>query len=112
MADGRDVVDYFVAGELAALAGLGPLSHLDLQLAGGGEVVRRDAESSGSDLLNCTVVGASVDGPVAPVLFAALPGITLTADAVHAFRYGAVGLRTKGAQRHGSGHETLSNAFD
>ena len=39
-------------GQLAALAGLGALSHLDLQLVGVDEVVDRYAEATGGDLLD------------------------------------------------------------
>ena len=45
------VVD-LVARELAALAGLRALRHLDLQLVGVDEVVRGDAEAAGRHLLD------------------------------------------------------------
>ena len=41
-----------VAGQLAALAGLGALRHLDLDVVGVGEVLRGDAEAAGRDLLD------------------------------------------------------------
>src|SRR6185503_10640245 len=47
-----DVVVDLVAGQLAALAGLGALRHLDLQAVGVDEVVRRDAEAARGDLLD------------------------------------------------------------
>lgn len=40
------------AGELAALSGLGALRHLDLNLVRVGQVVRRDAEAAGGNLLD------------------------------------------------------------
>ena len=40
------------AGQLAALARLGALGHLDLDLLGGHEVRRRDAEATRGDLLH------------------------------------------------------------
>ena len=43
---------HLVAGELAALAGLGALRHLDLQVVGVHEVLRGDAEPAGRDLLD------------------------------------------------------------
>ncbi len=46
--DGADLV----AGQLAALAGLGALRHLDLDLLRAGEVLRGDAEAAGGDLLD------------------------------------------------------------
>ena len=45
------VVD-LVAGQLAALAGLGALRHLDLQLVGVDQVVAGDAEAARRDLLD------------------------------------------------------------
>ena len=39
-----DLIVHFVAGKLPALAGFGPLGHLDLQLARVDEVIGRDAE--------------------------------------------------------------------
>ena len=41
-----------VARQLAALAGLGPLRHLDLDVVGVGEVFRRHAEAAGRELLD------------------------------------------------------------
>jgi hypothetical protein len=39
-------------GQLPALAGLGALGHLDLDVVGVGQVHRRDAEAAGGDLLD------------------------------------------------------------
>ena len=47
-----DVGVDLVPGQLAALAGLGALGHLDLQLIGVDEVVDRHAEAPGGDLLD------------------------------------------------------------
>ena len=52
VADPADVLVDLVPGQLAALAGLGALRHLDLQLVGVDEVVDRDAEAAGGDLLD------------------------------------------------------------
>ena len=52
VADPRDVVVDLVAGQLPALAGLGALGHLDLELVGVDEVVDRHAEAPGGDLLD------------------------------------------------------------
>lgn len=41
-----------VTGQLATFTGFGALSELDLQFVGIGEVVRSDAESTRSDLLD------------------------------------------------------------
>lgn len=67
------------AGELAALSGLGPLRHLDLDLVRVGEVVRRDAESPGGHLLDRR---PSVVRETLGVL-ASLPGVGTPADLVH-----------------------------
>ena len=52
VADARDVVVDFVAGQLAAFAGLCALRHLDLQLVGVDEVVGGDAEAAAGHLLD------------------------------------------------------------
>ena len=57
---GDDLVD-LVAGQLAALAGLGALGDLDLQLVGVDQVVHGDAEAAGGDLLD----GAAPQSPLA-----------------------------------------------
>ena len=48
----RDPRVDLVAGQLAALAGLGALRHLDLDVVGVDQVVARDAEAAGRDLLD------------------------------------------------------------
>ena len=45
MADARDGVIHFVAGKLAAFAGLGALRHFDLQLVGIDQVIGGHAEA-------------------------------------------------------------------
>ena len=52
MAHARDHFVDLVAGQLAALAGLGALGNLDLQIVGIDEVIRGDAEASRSHLLD------------------------------------------------------------
>ena len=47
-----DVLADLVTGQLSALAGLGALGDLDLQLIGIHQVVRRDPEAARSDLLD------------------------------------------------------------
>ena len=46
VAHASDPVVYLVARQLSALAGLGSLGHLDLQLAGVGQVVAGDTEAA------------------------------------------------------------------
>ena len=52
MADARDVLVDLVAGQLAALAGLGALRHLDLQVVGIDQIFGGDAEAARGDLLD------------------------------------------------------------
>jgi hypothetical protein len=47
-----DVLGHLVAGQLAALAGLGALRHLDLDLVGADQVLGGDAEAARGDLLD------------------------------------------------------------
>jgi hypothetical protein len=61
-----------VAGQLAALAGLGALRHLDLDVVGVHQVLAGDAEAAGGDLLDrraaLRVVQRSTSSPPSPVL--------------------------------------------
>ncbi len=52
VAQHADVLGHLAAGQLPALAGLGTLRHLDLDLVGAGQVFGGDAEAAGSDLLD------------------------------------------------------------
>src|SRR6185369_9728569 len=52
MAQEADVLGHLAAGQLAPLARLGALRHLDLDLVGRRQVFRRDAEAAGRDLLD------------------------------------------------------------
>ena len=47
-----DVIGHLVAGQLPALAGLGALGHLDLDLIGTDQVLGGDTETAGGDLLD------------------------------------------------------------
>ena len=94
-----------VAGKLAALARLGALRHLDLQLIRVGQVVDSHAEAAGRDLL---------DGRAPVVLkalrrLAALTGVALGTHGIHGLGQGRVRLHGDGAVRHGSGAEALDD---
>ncbi len=52
VAHAGDVLVHLVAGQLAALAGLGALRHLDLDVVGVDQVLGGDAEPAGRDLLD------------------------------------------------------------
>jgi hypothetical protein len=82
--DPADVAVHLVARQLPAFAGLGPLRHLDLYLVGVGEVVHRDAEAPGRDLLDRRAARVAVRiGHVARGVLAALAGVRSAADPVH-----------------------------
>src|SRR5438045_2819917 len=84
VADLADVFVHLVAGQLAALAGLGALGHLDLEFVGIDQVLGGNAEAPAGDLLNRAAAEAAVGiGLEAIGVLATLPGIALAADAVH-----------------------------
>ncbi len=91
--------------QVPALAGLGALGHLDLELLGGDQVIRRDAEAGGGHLL-----GPAVPlGLVAVGILAALPAVGAQPQAVHGDGQGLVGLRGEGAVRHRRGGEAAED---
>ncbi len=131
MAQLPDVLGDLVSGQLAALAGLGALGHLDLDLLGAGEILCGDAEAPRGDLLDLgaqRVAGlqfqvaldppgaddlgellAALQHPVAVGVLAALAGVRLAADAVHGDGQQGVRLGRDRAQRHGAGGEALDD---
>src|SRR5450830_1198016 len=136
-AQGGDVAGHLVAWQLAAFARLGTLRHLDLDLVGRVQVLRRHAEAAGSDLLDARTQRVAVlqgdvdhylvladdgghrrallDGDAlqfvdeAVRIFAALARVRLAADAVHGNGQGRVGFRGDRAHRHGAGSEALDD---
>ena len=102
-----------VAGQLAALAGLGALGHLYLEFVGVDKVLARDAKAAGGDLLDRTAAEVAVGvGLEAATLFAAFAGIAAPADAVHGDREGLVRFGGNRAVRHGASREALENGLD
>ena len=91
------------AGQLAALAGLGALRHLDLNLAGGDEVLAGDAEAGGRHLLDGGVALCAE----AVLGLAALAGVGLAAQPVHGDGHTLVGFLGQRAVAHGGGLEPL-----
>ena len=84
VAHGRDPGIDFSARQLPALARLGALGDLDLQLARVDQVVAGDAEAAAGHLLDPGVLRVSGSHlVVAGRVFAALAGVGLAADAVH-----------------------------
>ncbi len=104
--DGADLV----AGNLAALAGLGALRHLDLDLGGAGQVLGGDAEAARGDLLDAAVLGVAVfHRREAGAVLAALAGIGFAADAVHGDGERLVRLGRESAERHAGGGEAAAD---
>ena len=101
------------ARQLAALAGLGTLGDLDLQLPGGVEVFGGDAEAARGHLLDRRVgvvaVGARVEALLA---LAALAAVGAGADPVHGDGQRLVRLGREGAQGHAGGDEALPDLGD
>src|SRR5258706_985012 len=116
VANARDVLRDLVAGKLAALARLGALRHLDLQVVRIHQVLGRDAEAARGDLLDRRAHGIAVgERLVADGILAALAGVGFTADAIHRDRHRRVRLVRDRAERHGARGEALDQrlgAFD
>ena len=104
----RDPRPDLAAGQMAALAGLGALRQLDLDLLRAHKIFARHAEAAGGDLLDGGVfLGAEPRG-----LLAALAGVGLSAQSVHGGGQAAVRLLGDGAVGHGSGLKAPDDARD
>ncbi len=109
LGDGRV---HLVAGQLAALAGLGTLRHLDLEHVGVDEILGRHAEASRRHLLDGRALGvlrAVGQLQVAVRLLAALARVRLAADAVHRDGERRMGLARDRAEAHRARRETLDD---
>ena len=105
-----DVLVDLVAGQLAALAGLGALRHLDLEVVGIDQVFGGDAEAAGRDLLDRRAHRIAVGQRLEAVGFlAALAGVRLAADAVHGDGERGVRLAADRAEAHRAGGEALDD---
>ena len=98
-----------VTGQLAALTGLGALRHLDLDVAGLGEVERRDTEATGGDLLDRR---AALGVHQAVDVLATLAGVGATAEPVHRDGERLVGFLADRAVGHRAGVEPLDDLAD
>ena len=98
---------YLLAGQMAALAGLGALGHFNLNLLGAAQVLAGDAKAAGGNLLD----GGAPLVPEPARGFAALAGVGLAADAVHGDSHALMGLLGDGAVAHGTGLEPLDDGF-
>src|SRR6185436_5489762 len=99
-----------VPGQLAALAGLGALRHLDLQLVGVDEVLAGDAEAARGHLLDGAALRVAVGHRQEPLgVLAALAGVRLAAQAVHGNRQRLVRLAADRAVGHRARGEALDD---
>ena len=105
-----DVLVHLETRELAALAGLRALSHLDLEVGSVHQVVGGDAEAAGGHLLDGAGprVTVGVRGE-AVVVLSALARIALCADAIGGYGQGLVCLAADGAQRDCAGGKPLDD---
>ena len=95
-------------GQLTALTGLGALGHLDLEVVGVHQVLRRDAEAPGGDLVDRRPAQVAVGvGDVTVRVLTTLARVRLAADPVHGDGQRLVRLLRDGAVRHGAGREPL-----
>lgn len=99
-----------VRRELATLARLGALRHLDLDVGAVGQVVAGHTEAAGGNLLDRRALPVAVrlvleTGRV----LAALAGVGLRTQAVHRNRQNLMGLGRDGAVGHRAGGEALHN---
>src|ERR1035441_10311405 len=102
-----------LSGQLPAFAGLGALSHLDLEFFGIDQIEAGDAEPAGRDLLDGAVLRVAVrHRHVALRVFAAFTGVALAANAVHGDGERLVRFLTDGAVAHGARLEALQDALD
>jgi hypothetical protein len=106
---GDDLVD-LVAGQLAALAGLGALRHLDLQLVGIHEVIGGYPEAAAGYLLHrATARVATGVGREARFVFAAFAGVRHAAQPVHRDGESFVCFLADGAEAHCARSEALDD---
>ena len=99
-------------GQLAALAGLRALGHLDLEFLRAGQVLARHAETAGGDLLDRGILGVAVRHRRKAVgVLAALAGVGLAADAVHRDGERLMRLLRDGAVGHRAGLEAQHDLF-
>ena len=101
------------AGQLAALAGLGALRHLDLDVVGVDQVLAGDAEPARGHLLDRRAAQVAVRvGQEAVGVLAALAGVGLAAEPVHRDRQRLVRLGGDRAVAHRAGGEPLDDLAD
>ena len=93
-----------LAGQVATLAGLGALGHLNLNLKGAAQVAARHAKARTCHLLDRGVLGVAVgQRGLATRILTALAGVGTAVQAVHGDGHALVCLFADGAVRHGAG---------
>ena len=93
-----------LAGQVATLAGLGALGHLDLNLEGAAQVAARHAKARTCHLLDRGVLGVAVgQRGLATRVLAALARVGASMQAIHGDGHALVCLFADGAIRHGAG---------
>ena len=109
----RDPGVDLVARELAALAGLGALGDLDLEVVRIHEVLARDPEAARGHLLDGAAPQVSVRiGQVPSRVLASLARVRPGAETVHRDRQRLVSLGGDRPVRHGPGREALHDGLD
>ena len=123
-AQGGDLIGDLEARDLAALAGLAALGHLDLELAGGAQIARRHPEAARGDLADGArppVAGRRLPaaekrrppvfgvGLVAFLGLAAFARVAAPTDPVHGHRQGLVGLARHRPVAHRRGAEAAGD---
>src|SRR5262245_14221879 len=110
MAHLRDHIIHLMAGELAALARLCPLYHLDLHHVGVDKIFGCHSEAPGRDLLDGGAHAIAIrQRLVAVSLLAALAGVGFAADPVHRYSESRMRLAADRAERHGACREALDD---
>ena len=108
MAHARDDVVHFVAGQLAAFAGLRALRNLDLQVVRVDQVIGGHAEARRSHLLDGAAAQIAIRiGLEARFVLAALAGVGFAADAVHGDGQRFVRFLADRAEGHRAGGKAL-----
>src|SRR6266851_6220463 len=107
VAQPRDEAGHLQAGQLAALARLGALSDLDLELVRALKVARRDAESRGGYLLHAIVSASAALVVVSVGVLAAFARVGARADLVHRDGESFVRFGGQRPERHRGADEAL-----